>query len=309
MDLKHFLAAGLFFSLFAVACSSEDEIAPSAASPGQTLALNTLPGTSVPEETQLATMEERRTEDYARLPLSDLSPEGVAYLASRQGTIGVSVVVPPQATVYSWNGEAQFHMASVAKVAIMLTLMNSAMEEGRDLTAEEMSYLRPMITISDNPTASALWNQIGGGEGIEKYLTSIGLVGINPNKDSCWGASYASADAAALLFATLAQGEILNPSMRQIALDLLQQVDPSQTWGVIASAPGVPPEGTILAVKDGWYPADCGWWVNSAGMLLPSNDKPAYTMAVLTGEQSTWEYGIETIEMIGAIVHKQLHGD
>jgi hypothetical protein len=187
--------------------------------------------------------------------------------------------------------------------------MNQAMEEGRDLSPVEMSNLRPMITVSDNPTASALWTQISGGDAVEKYLKSIGIEAINPNKEGWWGASYSSAEAAALLFAKLAQREILKPSLRQIALELLQQVDPSQTWGVMAAAPGSRPVRLIVAVKDGWYPADCGWWVNSARMLLPSNDKPVYTMAVLTGEQSTWEYGIETIETVGAIVHKRLHGD
>lgn len=246
---------------------------------------------------------------YAVAPLSALAPEAVEYLTSRQGSAGVAVVVPSRGVVYSWNGEAQFHMASVAKVAIMLTLMNQAIEEGRELTVEEISYLRPMITVSDNQTASLLWSRIGGGDAVEAYLTSIGIEGIYPNKESCWGASYSSAEATALLFARLAQDEILNSSMRQIALELLQQVDPSQTWGVIASAPGTRPEGSIIAVKDGWYPADCGWWVNSAGMLLPANQKPAYTMAVLTGEQPTREYGIETIETVGAMVHRRLHGD
>jgi hypothetical protein len=44
-------------------------------------------------------------------------------------------------------------------------------------------------------------------------------------------------------------------------------------------------------------------------MLLPGNDKPAYMMAVLTGEQPTWEYGIETIETLGRLVHARLHGE
>jgi hypothetical protein len=249
------------------------------------------------------------TGEYKELPLADLAPEAVEYLDARAGSAGMAVVVPSRGAIYTWNGHEKFHMASVAKVSIMLTLMSQALEAGRGLTDEEMSNLRPMITVSDNTRASVLWARIGGGDAVERYLREIGLLEIDPNKDDCWGASYASAHDTALLFAKLALGEILDDGMRSVAIDLLQQVDPSQTWGVIAAAPDDRPEGTIVGVKDGWYPADCGWWVNSAGMLVPGNDKPAYTIAVLTDEQATLQYGIETIEAVGEMIHARLHAE
>jgi hypothetical protein len=230
-------------------------------------------------------------------------------MQERQGGAGVAVVVPSQGIIYTLNGHEEFHMASVAKVGIMLSLMNQAIQQHRDLTDAELESLGPMITVSDNVSASLLWQQIGGGQAVEDYFRSLGLQEIHPNKETCWGASYASAHDVALLLAGLATGEILDESMRDIALALMEEVDPSQTWGVIAARPGTVPEGTIAAVKDGWYPADCGWWVNSAGILIPGNEKPAYTIAVLTSEQSTWEYGIETIERVGELIHTALHGD
>jgi hypothetical protein len=246
---------------------------------------------------------------YEERSLEELAPEAVSYLLTRDGPAGVAVVVPAHHAIYSWNGEAQFHMASVAKVAIMLTVMDQAIREGRQLTADEMDNLRPMITVSDNASASLLWSELGGGDAVERYLRSIGLEQINPNKEGCWGASYASPHDVALLFTKLATGEILNEDMRTIALGLLQQVDPSQTWGVTAAARDDRPEGSIVAVKDGWYPADCGWWVNSAGLLVPADERPGYSIAVLTGEQKTWEYGIETIEAVSEMVHARLHGN
>jgi hypothetical protein len=255
-----------------------------------------------------ATQAVPRTAELKELPLADLSPETVAYLGTRSGPAGVAVAIPELGAIYTWNGHEMFHMASVSKVGILLTVMDQALKAGRALSDEELAQLRPMITVSDNDTATALWNRIGGGQAVEDFMRSIGLNEIDPNKESCWGASYASAHDMALLFAKLAQGEILDESMRRTAIELLQQVDPSQTWGVIAAAPEEVPEGTIVGVKDGWYPADCGWWVNSAGLLLPGNEKPAYTMAVLTSQQSTWGYGIETIETVGKIVHERLHG-
>ncbi len=176
------------------------------------------------------------------------------------------------------------------------------------MTDAEIEALTPMITVSDNDSALQLWQQVGGGQALEDYLGSIGLDEVTANVDTAWGASYASSYDVALLFAKLTRGEILDEPMRATAIDLLSQVEPSQAWGVIAAAPEVVPSGTIIGVKDGWYPADCGWWVNSAGLILPSNGAPAYTMAVLTSEQSTWEYGIETIETVGGFVHTALHG-
>ncbi len=247
------------------------------------------------------------TADFVEQPLSQLSPEAAQYLEGRDGQISVSVVVPSRGTVYTWNGHEKLHMASVAKLAIMLTVMQQAIDQGRGLTSAEIANLTPMITVSDNDSASLLWDQVGGGPAVEAYLRSIGLQEIDPNEDACWGASYASSYDVSLLLAKLAEGEILNPEMRSTALGLLSQVDPSQQWGVASVAPEVVPDGTLIGIKDGWYPAPCGWWVNSAGVILPANDKPAYTVAVLTNEQSTMEYGIETIETVATYVHDALH--
>jgi hypothetical protein len=68
------------------------------------------------------------------------------------------------------------------------------------------------------------------------------------------------------------------------------------------------PEGTIIGLKDGWYPAGYAWWVNSAGILIPGDNHAGYTIAILTRGQPTWEYGIETIEGIAGPVHTALHG-
>jgi hypothetical protein len=284
------------------ACGGTDESQPTAA-PEVVIAASQMPSAPAAPSPSPAPSAANLRE----APLAELAPEAVAYLEGRDGPAGVAVAVPSSGVVYTWNGHEKFHMASVAKVGIMLTLMDQASKAGRALTGEELELLRPMITVSDNTTASALWNRIGGGQAVEDYLRSIGLSEIDPNKDSCWGASYASAHDMALLFAKLALGEILDDDTRRVAFELLQEVDPEQTWGVIAPAPYVLPEGTIIGVKDGWYPAECGWWVNSVGMLLPGNDRPAYTMAVLTAEQATWEYGMETIEVVGRMVHERLH--
>ena len=50
---------------------------------------------------------------------------------------------------------------------------------------------------------------MGGAEGMDRYLQSIGLEGIRPNPKEYWGASHASPQDVAQLFAKLAWGERL----------------------------------------------------------------------------------------------------
>jgi hypothetical protein len=244
---------------------------------------------------------------YLERPLSDLSPDAQAFLESRSGKPGVAVIVPDHRTIYTYNGDEPSPMASVAKVAIMLTTMNRAVQEGRDLTDWEIQLLGPMITESDNDSADILWDEIGGGPAVEAYMRAIGIIDIAPNQSYAWGTSRASAKAMALLLAQLAFGDILTRPLREMAISLLSDVTPSQRWGITAGTASEPPVGTIIGLKDGWYPARNAWWVNSVGILIPSDTKPAYTIAILTRGQPTMEYGVETIEVAAQAIHHALH--
>lgn len=241
-------------------------------------------------------------------PLSALVSEAVEYLEGRAGTNGVAVVLPERGIAYQYNGDGAFHMASVAKVVIMLTKLDQTLQEERMPTEAEMALLEPMITVSDNDAATALWYQVGGSEGVANYLESIHITGIEPNSDDCWGASFATPRALALLLAKLAMGEILDGPHRAVALDLMARVIQSQAWGSTDVVPESPPPGTIAGIKDGWYPAPCGWWVNSVGYILPGNEQAAYTIAVMTNEQPTYEYGRETIATAARLIHNAVHG-
>ena len=241
-------------------------------------------------------------------PLAELSADAQRFLEGREGRWGVAVVVPGQKTIYTANGDQLMSMASVAKVAVMITVMDRAIKGNRRVTDRELQLMHPMITTSDNDATTSLWNDLGGGTTVEAYLRSIGITDIVPNSADAWGASRASAKAVAMLFAKLAFGEILDQTNRELALELLAGIIPSQQWGITAGIPEERPPGTIIGLKDGWYPAGYGWWVNSAGMLIPGDEHPAYTIAVLTRGQPSWEYGIATIEGVAERVHATLHG-
>ena len=255
--------------------------------------------TSVPSGPLVGRLDEK--------PLEDLSIDAATYAASRPEVVGVAVIIPRRGAVYTFNGDEPFPMASVAKVAILAAVLDRSQREARDLTQREEELLEPMITVSDNDAATELWAEMGGAQGMDQYLDSIGLEGIRPNPKEYWGASRASPKDVAQLFAKLAWGDVLDAPERTYALHLLTEVVPAQRWGASAGVPDDMPEGTVIAMKDGWYPGLYGWWVNTAGLLLPADERPAYAIAVLSKKQPSFETGVETVEGVAARVHAALH--
>lgn len=248
------------------------------------------------------------TSQLVELPLDALAPDAAAYLSTREGTVGAAVVAPDRGAIYSANGDELFPMASLAKLVIMLTVMDRATREDGDLTQGEYELLEAAITVSDNDAADVLWRDIGGAKAITAFLQQHGLTGIHPDPDGYWGLSLGTAHDVALLLARLVQGEILDDPMRRTAIDLMGRVEPDQWWGVVAGPWDHATISTTMGVKNGWYPSVDGWWINSAGFFLSAGRQAGYSMVVMTKDQPTFDYGVETIETIAAWVHTALCG-
>jgi len=248
------------------------------------------------------------TTQLVERPLFDLSPDAVAFLDSRAGRGGVAVAVPERGTVYTYNGNELFPLASVAKVMIIVAVMNRAIGDQRPLTDQELEQLRLMITVSDNDAAQSLWDSLGGGAAVAETLRGIGLTETQPAPSAAWGDTLSSPREVALLLVKMATGAILDQSNRDLALGLMSSVDPDQSWGATAGAPAGHATETIVAVKNGWYPAPDGWWVNSAAVIVPSDRHPRHSIVVLTDQQPTYQYGIETIQGVASRIHAALYG-
>lgn len=244
---------------------------------------------------------------YVR-PLSELAPGVAAILQESGGSVTAAVVVPQYRTIYVANPEVALPMASVVKLIIMLAVLDRAESEGRTVTSEEVALLDPMVTWSDNDSATWLWDGLGGGAGIDAYLQRAGVGGIATDPWA-WGDSRASGAAVALLLSRLAFLDLVTPEHRALALNLLAHVSQDQRWGVGGSLSA--PEGAVVGVKDGWYPVAQGWRVGSAGVVVPGADAPAgavaYSIAVLTAQNDTLEGGIATIQRIADLVHAALY--
>lgn len=251
-------------------------------------------------------------------PLEQLSGSVATEIAARSGRVSLaiwspsSVEGPPAAeggVVYVLNGDERYALASVVKVPILLTFLNQLLQEERTPTDDEHQQIEALITVSSNDAATALWDKVGGGEGVGTYIQSLGLDAFDFNQGPFWGNSTCTVRQMATLLALLATKVILDVASCDMALDLMSRVVPEQRWGVADSLPSNAPDGTGVALKNGWYPMSDGWRLNSTGVVLP----PAtdlYSIAYLTDQQpeDAWPsaYGISTIESSASTLHHLL---
>ena len=81
--------------------------------------------------------------------------------------------------------------ASIVKVEILGTLLAEAQAEGRGLTPTEQSTAAAMIEISDNDSATALWNEVGGAPAVAAFDRSVGMTSTTPG--FAWGLTVTTA--------------------------------------------------------------------------------------------------------------------
>ena len=230
--------------------------------------------------------------------LGQLSEPALTFARSRPPIVGIAVVVPTRGAIYTQNADEQVPTASVVKVLVMLVVLEQARQERRPVSESELALLWPMITESDNDSTSQLWEDIGRGQAVGSYLRAVGVSGFTPDPGSSWGVSFASARGMAMVLGKLLSGEILDGPSRALALRLLENVIPQQRWGVTAGTV----EGDLVGVKNGWYPGDEGWRVNSVGVVR-SATRGSYAVAVMTGQRASWREGIDTIEGVAEKVN------
>jgi beta-lactamase class A len=234
-----------------------------------------------------------------------------SYLGGRAGV--VSAAVYDLSTGQLWTigpGRPQAE-ASIVKVDILETLLRQA-GTGGALSGADGELAQSMIEDSDNDSATDLWDAAGGASGIRSFNAAAGLTDTTPSPCvECagfpwpgWGLTTTTpADQITLLREIVGPGGLLTSAERGYAASLMENVTPSQRWGV---CDGVPPQATV-ALKNGWLPLDeagTDWQVNSVGWV--SGLGRDYLMAVLTTANPDEQYGIDTIDQLSATVWRQL---
>jgi hypothetical protein len=244
------------------------------------------------------------------------NPFGAAaasYLAGRAGTV--------MAAVYDLRTGRTWHLgqgppqaeASVVKLDVLETLLaERAQGDGTGLSASDRTLAGQMIEDSDNDAATSLWYAVGGAASIRSFNARAGLTNTAPS--SCvvcpgfawpgWGLTTTTPDdQIALLRQLVTPSSVLPRAAREYALSLMQDVTPSQRWGVSG---GVPAQVTV-ALKNGWLPLHAtgrDWQINSVGWISGSGRN--YLMAVLSTGNPSEQYGIDTIDALAATVWQRM---
>jgi beta-lactamase class A len=197
----------------------------------------------------------------------------------------------------SWH----FDSASVVKVTILGALLRKALDHHRYLTDTEAALATAMITRSDNDAATALWDGLGRSY-LEHFLRLARMRHTVLGPGGYWGLTQITAhDEMRLLRLLITRNPVLDRPSRHYALGLMAQVIPSQRWGVPAGAPA----RLGVHVKNGWLPLPAhGWRVHSIGCFT---GRGGYSIVVLTQDNPTMAYGIRTIEVLAAAIHRDLN--
>ena len=245
-----------------------------------------------------------------------LDPFGTAaasYLSGRAGTVLAAVY--DLRTGRSWHlgqGPPQAE-ASIVKLDVLETLLaERAQGDGTGLSASDRTLAGQMIENSDNDAATSLWYAVGGAASIRSFNARAGLTHTAPS--SCvvcpgfawpgWGLTTTTPDdQIALLRQLVTPSSVLPRAAREYALSLMEDVTPSQRWGVSG---GVPAQVTV-ALKNGWLPlhgTGSDWQINSVGWI--SGGGRNYLMAVLSTGNPSEQYGIDTIGALAATVWQRM---
>jgi beta-lactamase class A len=293
-------------------------IAPTAPAPTVTPATSATSATSATPTVTVTPTAPATTAAPAASPTASTSQAAgplaaaQAYLAGRHGRVEVAVYDLASGQQWTLGQQAPQAEASVVKLEILEAVLHNRSAQRVVLSLTEQELTPPMIEQSDNAAATTLWGDVGGAKGMRAFDHKAGLVHTSPsNCVRCpgfpwpgWGLTTTTPQDQVTLLRQLVQPSgILDENDQKYALRLLENVTPSQRWGIAGGVPA----GVKVALKDGWLPLGKGstdWQVNSVGWV--SGDGRNYLVAVMSAGNPSEQYGIDTLNHLGAMVWSAL---
>jgi beta-lactamase class A len=222
------------------------------------------------------------------------------FLASRTNTVTASVCDLRTGRIYNDNPNLPLPTASMVKIDILAALLHKNMKLGRSLTASDKATAALMVEHSDNDAATILFNELGGPTALNAFNRSIGMTQTTSQWD--WGATMTTPyDEIALLRTLLLPNHVLSDADRNYELGLMEHVVGYQRFGVGA---GLPPEA-LVGLKNGWFPYDSGWGINTAGYVMLGNTE--YLLAIQTGDNPSQQYGRDTVSTLSGLIWRAEH--
>ncbi len=196
-------------------------------------------------------------------------------------------------TLGSCRGGQEFVTASIVKVDILATLLYQSQQSGQPLTAGQQWLATTMIENSDNDSASALYDEVGGAAAIDAANRVFGLTETTVGTDGYWGLTTTTVDdQIRLLRLVFTRPSVLSAASQEYIQGLMGQVEADQQWGVPAAADA----GTRFMVKNGWLPNPYLWEINSIGEVV--HDHQRMLIAVLSDDNASEYSGISLVETV-----------
>ena len=257
--------------------------------------------TTLPASGSLAT----RHESGLAAPIAPLQPPAAGsnrqaalrhlnlVMTHQNGRASAVILDTSGGIVYQKEGDQRYQLASVSKLYILTAYLDLIERQDREANDWEREMMAAMIEESDNRSAADLWDELGEVEGVQEFLKSKNLRTVEaPEVPAEWGEVKASALDVGILLRELYDGRLLSDEHTRFALDLLGNIIDEQAWGVGAAQDGTGARQTYL--KNGWYPEEEGWTVNSAGIV--DSESEDYVVVLLTDSQPSLEEGVSFIE-------------
>ncbi|CAL9451397.1 serine hydrolase [Streptomyces sp. enrichment culture] len=229
-----------------------------------------------------------------------------AAVNARSGSIAVGVYDRSTKTICTLRPTVRHNSASVVKVTVLGALLYETQRLGRGLTSEEMSLARAMITKSDNASTSTLWNRLGRTK-IQRFLDAAGMTHTVLGPGGTWGITEITVtdEQKLLKMLTASSSTVLTDARRAYALKLMREVVSTQFWGTPYGAPST----VTKAVKNGWLQrtTDYRWRVHSIGAFKGNGHDYFITVLTTNANGNSMQYGVNTIQSIAKVVHRDLH--
>ncbi|WP_007511551.1 MULTISPECIES: serine hydrolase [Pseudofrankia] len=220
-----------------------------------------------------------------------LAAEFRSYLATRPGAVSVALYDRTSGLTVDVTNSTRtgWETASTVKLDILTALLTKTGESGQ-LPASQLRLAKPMISVSDNASASALWRQAGSQSGMNAFFRAFGMTATTAGGSGAWGLTKTTAyDQLRVLRAVSYPGLGLSANAMATATSLLGTVVGSQRWGLTAGVPA----GVSVEIKNGWLPYGGGWVINSLAHVHGAGKD--YIMAAYTRDSRTMGIGVETI--------------
>ena len=134
--------------------------------------------------------------------------------------------------------------------------------------------------------------------GLRRAAAELGVKNTVPDPGGRWGLTRTNAPDYIALLRNLTSARALNSASRNYILDLMEDVESDQRWGVSAAAD----PGSTVRLKNGWLATDSDhdlWLVNSVGVITAHGDK--VIVAVMTQHGSSFTGGIKLVQKLAKL--------